>query len=102
MVQLRDDLEKFKALNSQVVGISYDAVPVLKTFSDAQSIPFPLLSDEGSKTIQAFDLHFQRGLPHPGTVLIDQGGVIRAKLFQEGYQTRHTTDELVAAAEKLK
>ena len=102
MVQLRDDIEKLNAAGVQVVGISYDSIDILKKFSDSQEIPFWLLSDEGSETIHAYGLHFKDGLPHPGTVLVDQNGVIRAKLFKEGYVTRHTINELVAVAEKLK
>lgn len=102
MVQLRDNINILKDAGIQIVGISFDPVDTLKTFSDANEIPYPLLSDEGSETIQAYGLLFQRGLPHPGTLLIDQSGVIRAKLFEDGYKTRHTIDELVKAAEKLK
>jgi peroxiredoxin Q/BCP len=102
LVQLRDNVQKLNESGVRVVGISYDSVEVLKTFSDKESIPFPLLSDEDSETIKKYGLHFKGGLPHPGTVLIDKEGVIRAKLFEEGYRTRHTIEELVSAAKGLK
>jgi peroxiredoxin Q/BCP len=102
LVQLRDEMERLSAAGVQIVGVSYDSLDILKTFSDAEEIPFPLLSDEGSKVIREYGLHFKDGLPHPGTVLIDQSGVIRAKIFKEGYKARHTVDELIAAAEELK
>ncbi len=95
-------METLRAAGIQVVGISYDDVGILQKFSDGNEIGFPLLSDSGSKTIRAYGLHFKDGLPHPGTVLIGQDGVIRAKIFREGFRTRHTVDELVAAAEELK
>ena len=101
MVQLRDDFEKIRAAGIQIVCVSYDSVDILKQFSDAQKIPFLLLSDEGSQTIMKYGLHFTEGLPHPGTLLIDSQGVIRAKLFREGYRERHATDELLAAAKQL-
>ena len=101
MVQLRDDIEKLNAAGVQVVGISYDSLEILKKISESMEIPFLLLSDEGSKTINEYGLHYEDGMPHPGTMLIDQTGVIRAKLFERGYRIRHTSDELVAAAEKL-
>ena len=40
------------------------------------------------------------GVPHPGTYLVDKDGVVRAKLFLERYQERHTTHALIDAAEK--
>ncbi|MCR9292686.1 MAG: peroxiredoxin family protein [bacterium] len=101
MVQLRDSLDELSEAKIQIVGISYDSVDTLKKFSDSEKIPFPLLSDEGSQAIEAFDLIFENGLPHPGTVLIDQGGTIRKKIFKEGYRTRHTIEELKKAAQEL-
>lgn len=64
-------------------------------------IGFPLLSDDGSKTIRAYGLHFKMGLPHPGTILIDKQGVVRGKLFLEGYRQRHSTEQLLQAAKAL-
>ena len=102
MVQLHENQGKLEAAGIQVVGISFDSVDVLRAFSEAQKISFPLLSDQDSKTIKEFDLLFnERGLPHPATVLIDQEGVIRDKLFREGYVDRHSIEDLLAAAKAL-
>lgn len=38
------------------------------------------------------------GVPHPGTYLLDKDGVVRAKLFLEKYQERHSTEALIEAA----
>ena len=79
------------------VGISFDAVAVLKKFADEQNVGFPLLSDEKSQTINAYGIHDEKGYPHPGTYLIDTEGVVRAALFNEGYKKRHGADELLEA-----
>ena len=42
------------------------------------------------------------GVPHPGTFILDREGVIRSKLFLEGYRDRHTTDALIKAARAVK
>ena len=84
------------------MGVSYDSVAKLKKFVDAQEIAFPLLSDEDSKTIHAFGIHYKDGLPHPCTYLIDQQGIVRAKLAEKGYVKRHATKELIEAAQKAK
>jgi peroxiredoxin len=108
LVQLQADIEKIKASGIQVVGISYDSVAVLKKFSEGHKITFPLLSDPGSVTIDAFHIRNEaakgkaEGVPNPGTFIVDKSGVIRAKLFLEGYRTRHTTDELIKAASALR
>ena len=89
----------------RVVAISYDPVDVLAKFAEERKITFPLLSDPDSKTIKAFGILNKEatgkaaGVPYPGTFIIDSKGVVRAKVFLDGYRQRHTTDELIKAAE---
>jgi peroxiredoxin len=81
---------------------------VLKKFSDGAKITFPLLSDPESKTIDAYHIRNEaakgraEGVPNPGTFVVDREGVIRAKVFLEGYRDRHSTDALVEAAGGVK
>ena len=111
---MQQNLAAFEKAGIKVVGISYDSVEELKAFADKRKVTFPLLYDPGSKTIGAYALKnaemagkkFREidldGVPYPGTVLVDTDGVVRAKLFVDGYKDRHSVDELIAAAEKLK
>ena len=92
-----------------MLAISYDSVEVLAKFAEKRKITFPLLSDAGSKTIKAYGLLNKEakgakieGIPYPGTMVLDQKGVIRAKLFLDGYKERHATEELIKAAEAIK
>jgi peroxiredoxin len=101
LVQLQSDLKAIDDTQTQVVGISYDSPEKLKKFTEAAGITFPLLSDTDSKTIHAFGIHNRGGLPHPCTYLIDQKGIVRVKLAEEGYRTRHETKELIDAAKKV-
>lgn len=101
MVQLQKDIAEIEATGTQVVGVSYDSIEVLRNFAESAGISFPLLSDEGSKTIREFGIHFRDGLPYPGTYLIDGKGIVRAKFFQEGYRQRHDNSVLIEAAKKL-
>ena len=108
MVQLQADLKKLEARGIQVVAVSYDPVDVLAGFSERHKITYPLLSDADSKTIKAFGILNKEakgkaeGIPYPGTFLIDRNGVIRARLFLEGYKERHSADDLLKAAEAIK
>jgi peroxiredoxin len=105
---LQRDLKSIEAAGVQVVGISYDSTAVLKGFSDRAKITFPLLSDPDSQTIEAYHIRNEaakgkaEGVPNPGTFVLDRDGVIRAKLFLEGYRDRHTTEALVEAAKAVK
>jgi peroxiredoxin len=104
LVQLQRDIDPIRAAGVQVVGISYDDPKVLKSFSDRAKISFPLLSDPGSKTVEAYHIRNPaargraEGVPFPGTFILDRDGVIRAKIFLEGYRDRHSTDALIKAA----
>lgn len=90
------------------MGISYDSLAVLQHARAKHNITFPLLSDEGSQTIDAYGVRDReaegraKGIPHPATFLVDKQGVIRAKLFYEGYTRRHTSLELLEAAKGLR
>ena len=93
---MQRDLKLIEDAGVQIVGISYDEPKVLKTASERMKITFPLLSDPESKTIDAYHIRNEaakgkaEGVPHPGTFVLDQEGVIRAKLFLEGYsRTAH-------------
>lgn len=108
MVQLQGDLKELEKAGIRVVAISYDSVDVLAKFAADCKIAFPLLSDSESKVIKSFGILNKEatgrtaGVPYPGTYLIDAKGVVRAKLFLDGYKNRHATDALIKAAAELK
>ena len=105
---MQRNLKSIEEAGVQVVGISYDEPAALKRFADQMKIAFPLLSDPGSETIDAYHIRNEaakgraEGVPNPGTFILDRDGVIRAKLFLEGYRDRHTTEALVEAANTVK
>ena len=81
---------------------------LLRTFSERAKITFPCSSDPESKTIDAYHIRNEAakgkavGVPEPGTFIVDQKGVIRAKLFLEGFRERHSKEELIEAAKAVK
>jgi peroxiredoxin len=82
-------------------------VEVLDRFAKKREITYPLLSDVGSRVIDAYGVRNLEakgsridGVPHPATFIVDKNGVIRAKLFREGYRERHSADELIEALGK--
>lgn len=107
---MQSDLKKFDQAGVEVVSVSYDSVEKLKAFAEKRSITYLLLSDEGSKTIDAYGIRNkeikpgtrQDGIPYPGTYLVDKTGTIRAKFFLEGYAERINDEEILKEAAKLK
>ena len=101
-------MKQIEATGGQLVAISYDSAAILKRFSANSAITYPLLSDAGSKTIDAYGIRNKEaperwsGIPHPGTFIVDTKGVIRAKLFLEGYKERHAPEALIEALKKAR
>jgi hypothetical protein len=95
-------LERSKdALAAQGLGvcsISYDSVEILRDFATRRGITFPLLADPGSVIIRQFGLlndtveptSRDYGIPHPGLLVVDAGGVVRERFFEERYYHRMT------------
>ena len=109
MVQLQNDLEAIDATGTQVVGVSYDSVDVLQKFADKNKLGYLLLADEESKAIDAYGIRNTTapagsrtdGIPHPATYLVDEKGIVRAILKEEGYAKRHPNAELIETAKKI-
>ena len=93
-----------------LVAISYDAPAALTAFAEKQGVAYPLLSDEGSKMIDAFKLRdpqyppesFAYGVPRPSIFVIDRGGVVRAKLALEGFKVRPDNAAILKAVDDIK
>ncbi len=108
-MQLQSEMEALTKAGVQVVGISYDGTATLARFTDKAKLTFPLLSEPNAATINAYHIRNEeadkdkrsRGVPHPGTFLIDQSGVIRAKLGYEGYRKRYKSSVSLGAVAAL-
>ncbi len=76
---------------------------MLRRFADARGITFPLVSDPGSAIIRRYglvnDTHAPgtraHGVPYPGTFIVDRGGRVRARYFEEAYQERNTVASIL-------
>ncbi len=80
MQDLGKDLPKFKALNTQVLGISYDTRETLGKFAVHCAAEFPFLSDEGGKVAQQYDAAggmLMVKMAKRRAFLIDKAGTIR-------------------------
>ena len=89
----------------QLVGVSNDSLEVLRRVQTKHQFTFPLLSDEGSRTIDAYGVRNKeatQGIPYPTTFVVDQKGVIRTKLAHEGYTKRHSSQDIIEAAKAIR
>ena len=105
LMSLKGAPAQFAARGYKLAAISYDPPAVLAKFAQAHDIDYPLLSDTGSKTIDAFGIRdpqypqgsFAYGVPRPAIFIVAPDGTIRAKLAEEGYKTRPPLAAVLAA-----
>ncbi len=101
---LQAELAKIEMSGVRVVGISYDSPATGAAAASKLGLTFPLLSDEGSKVIDAYGIRNtdakgkSAGVAHPVVFIVDQKGMITAKLAREGYKDRPESAEIIAAA----
>jgi hypothetical protein len=89
-----------------LVAISYDPPDVLQKFAASRGITFPMVSDAGSAIITRYGLLNTTvepgtrtyGIPFPGTFIVDRGGVVRSRHFEEAYQERNTVASILVRA----
>jgi len=80
----RDNIRKFRARNTIVLGVSRDNVKSHEKFKAAQKFPFDLLADENEKLCRQFDVIREKNMYgkkvmgiERSTFLIDDKGVLR-------------------------
>jgi peroxiredoxin Q/BCP len=80
---LRDNFERFKANNYELLGVSADSAKAQAKFIEKYELPFPLLADEDKSVIHAFGVWGPKKFMgkeydgiHRTTFVIDENGTI--------------------------
>lgn len=109
MVALKDAAAPLAARGYGLAVITYDATPVLERFHTRQQLPYPLLSDTGSKLIRELGLvdaqyppgNLAHGVPLASVLVIDPKGVIQHADVSPDYRQRPSVDAIIAMAPAL-
>lgn len=114
-MELQESLAEYEQRKIAVFAISYDSVDVLGGFAQKYNVTYPLLSDEGSVVIRRLgmlnkrlDEHQafygmpvrddQRGVPYPGSFVLDEQGIVIERRFEDSYRIRPTAVGLLESA----
>lgn len=99
---LRDNHSSLIQQGFQVIGVSTDSVKSHKKFENKFELPFPLVSDEDKKIVEAYSLWGEKkfmGKTYVGTTrttfLIDEEGNIK-KIINKPDTKNHTEEVLEA------
>lgn len=90
----RDNIYAIRGAGAEVVGISVDSVEDQKAFSDKYKLPFPVLSDVGGETSEAYGVLREMGsmeIANRETFLIDPNGIV-VKHYERVNPETHTQD----------
>lgn len=110
LIDLKSVEAPLAARGYTLAALSYDKPETLALFAEKQGVTYTLLSDDGSKMIDAFKLrdpqypagNFAYGVPRPSIFILDRTGVVRAKLALEGYKVRPDNDTLLKAVDAVR
>ena len=104
--EFRDSYEKFKKLNTEILGVSRDSIKSHENFTSKQNFPFELLSDPDEKVCKAFDvmkLKSMYGREYMGvdrsTFIVNTEGKI--VMIWRGVKVKGHVAEVLEAVEKL-
>lgn len=70
------DLDKYQAVDAQILGVSADSAEVHAEFCDSEQLTFPLLADEEGAVSQAYG-SWLGGMSMRHTFIIDPEGTLR-------------------------
>jgi peroxiredoxin len=110
LVSLNGINSKIKAMGYSLVSVSYDKPAKLASFGKAKGITYSLLSDEGSKFIDAVRLRdpqyvkvpFANGVPYASILVIATDGTVIAKNVSLDYTVRPSNAAILALIQSAK
>ena len=109
LIAMNDGAADIESRGYKIVGVSYDKPSVNAEFTERRKITYTLLSDPGSKTIDAWGLrdpqypagNLAYGVPRPIIFVIDRKGRIQASLAEATFRTRPPVSEVLKAIDAL-
>jgi peroxiredoxin Q/BCP len=78
--RFQQDLPKYQAKNTQILGVSVDDVESHQEFCDAEGLKFPLLADTTGKVSKMYG-SLLSGMSLRHTYLIDPNGILRERFL---------------------
>ncbi len=110
LVNINDIHSQVSALGYVLASLSYDKPDILQRFAKDKGLKYVLLSDVGSKMIDALNLRdpqyasdsFAYGVPRPTILIVGTDGAVKAKFVTDDYRSRPSNDTVLAMIKGLK
>jgi len=109
VMDLGDEADAFAKEGRPLVIVSYDADMKQRVFMKKNKVRAKFVADKGSEIIKAFGILNENhapgsrvyGIPHPAVFVVDENGVVDAKLYEEDYATNNKSYKNRPAAETI-
>lgn len=105
MAQLRQDYQKFKDLDSEVVVIVPNGPKMIERHINRHGTPYPILSDKGAKVTAQYGIDARQAVLlqvfTPTVFLVDTSGVIRYASYGTSYITEPDNGEPLVVLAQL-
>ncbi len=97
LTRIRDRLDEFLTFDTEIIGISCDAIHAVRAFADQDGLNFPLLSDfwphgEVARAYGVFD--DTKGSPRRSSFVIDKDGIVRWSVHNPSPEGRDLDEHL--------
>ncbi len=97
--RFQQDLPKYEAKNTQILGVSVDDVDSHREFCDAEGLKFPLLADTTGAVSKNYG-SFLTGMSLRHTYLINPDGILKERFL--GVRPAIHSQEILAYLDELK
>ncbi|GBF82724.1 hypothetical protein AsFPU1_4158 [Aphanothece sacrum FPU1] len=97
--RFQQDLPKYQAQNTQILGVSVDDVDSHREFCDAEGLTFPLLADTTGKVSKIYG-SLLSGMSLRHTYIIDPNGILKERFL--GVRPAIHSAEVLARLDELK
>lgn len=102
MAQLRHDISKFSALNTEILVMVPNGPVMIKRFLTKRPMPYTILSDKGSRVAKQY-YQDQKifSLGSPTVILVERGGKIAYTHYADSMIAEPKNDEPLAILAEL-
>jgi peroxiredoxin len=109
LIDVNGGVAEIEKRGYRVAALSYDSPEILQTFTAKRHIAFTFLSDPKSEVIDLYKLRDPQypqgsrayGVPRPIIFVLDKTGVIKAKLYEEGFKVRPPVTAVISTLDEL-
>jgi peroxiredoxin len=109
LIDINSGVADIEKRGYRIAALSYDKPETLAAFTARRSIGFTFLSDPKSEVIDRYNLRDPSypqgsrayGVPRPIIFILNRDGIIKGKLYEEGFKQRPPVSAVIAKIDEI-